>query len=254
MLTKRVIPCLDVADGRVVKGVQFQNLRDAGDPVATAKGYGDDGADELAVLDISASIEGRKTTSQLINQIASQVFIPLMVGGGISELEDIKQLLRAGADKVSINSAAVANPDFIRKAADAFGSQCITVALDVKRNDANNWKVYTHGGKRRTNLDALEWAQQVVKLGAGEILLTSMDNDGSLNGFDLELTRQISRAITVPVIASGGVGKLEHLADGITKGHADAVLAASIFHFNQYTIKQAKELLSKRGISVRFKI
>ncbi len=255
MLAKRIIPCLDVADGRVVKGVKFQELRDAGDPVEAAKRYGEAGADELAVLDISASEQGRKTTLDLVEKIASQVFIPLMVGGGISELKDIKALLRAGADKVSINTSAVLNPELIREAAAAFGSQCITVALDVKK-DSNNpkgdtWKVYTHGGKKETELDAIEWAARVTELGAGEILLTSMDNDGGLNGFDLEITSRISDKVSVPVIASGGVGNLEHLAEGVTRGKADAVLAASIFHFGTYSIQQAKQVMQKHGIPIR---
>ena len=253
MLATRIIPCLDVADGKIVKGTQFQNLRDAGDPVEAAKRYGEEGADELAVLDISASNEGRKTTIELVDLIASQVFIPLTVGGGISELDDIKTLLRAGADKVSINSAAVMNPEFVRQAAASFGSQCITIALDVKCSEAKPgaWEVYTHSGKRPTGLDAVAWAKRVVELGAGEILLTSMDRDGSKEGFDLEITRQVSEAVPVPVIASGGVGNLEHLVDGIVKGRADAVLAASIFHFKEYSIAEAKKLMSAQGIIVR---
>ena len=251
MFTKRIIPCLDVANGRIVKGVQFKNLRDAGDPVEAAKLYSNTGADEIAVLDISASIEERKTTIELIERIATEVFIPLTVGGGISEFKDIKNLLRAGADKVSINSAAVAKPEFISEAAAIFGSQCITVALDVKRDIGETWKVYTHGGKKRTDLDALSWANEAAKLGAGEILLTSMDRDGSMNGFDLEITRLISEAVDVPIIASGGVGKLEHLTEGIIKGKADAVLAASIFHFGTFSIMDAKEMMSRNGIPVR---
>ncbi len=251
MLAKRIIPCLDVADGRVVKGIKFQELRDAGDPVEAAKRYCEAGADELAVLDISASEEGRKTTLDLVERIASEVFIPLMVGGGISELKDIKALLRAGADKVSINTSAVLKPDLIRQAAETFGSQCITVAIDVKKDGAGGWKVFTHGGKKETDLDAIEWAEQVAQLGAGEILLTSMDNDGGLNGFDLDITSKISDKVSIPVIASGGVGNLQHLADGVTHGKADAVLAASIFHFGTYTIKQAKEVMQEAGIPVR---
>lgn len=252
MLAKRIIPCLDVADGRVVKGVKFQELRDAGDPVEAAKRYGEAGADELAVLDISASEQGRKTTLELVERIASEVFIPLMVGGGISELKDIKALLRAGADKVSINTSAVLNPELIREASAAFGSQCITVALDVKKDgESDSWKVYTHGGKKETQLDAIEWAEKVVQLGAGEILLTSMDNDGGLNGFDLDITSRISDKVSVPVIASGGVGNLQHLADGVTQGKADAVLAASIFHFGSFTIKEAKDVMSENGIAIR---
>ncbi len=251
MLAKRIIPCLDVADGRVVKGIQFQQLRDAGDPVEAAKRYGKAGADELAVLDISASEQGRKTTLDLVERIATEVFIPLMVGGGISELQDIKNLLRAGADKVSINTSAVLNPDFIREAAATFGSQCITVAIDVKKDDKGNWQVYTHGGKKETGLDAVEWAKKVTQLGAGEILLTSMDNDGGMDGFDLDITSKISSSVSIPVIASGGVGNLQHLADGVIHGKADAVLAASIFHFDNHSIKQAKEVMSAAGIPIR---
>lgn len=251
MLAKRIIPCLDVADGRVVKGIQFQQLRDAGDPVEAAKRYGKAGADELAVLDISASEQGRKTTLDLVERIATEVFIPLMVGGGISELQDIKNLLRAGADKVSINTSAVLNPDFIREAAATFGSQCITVAIDVKKDGKGSWQVYTHGGKKETGLDAVEWAKKVTQLGAGEILLTSMDNDGGMDGFDLDITSKISSSVSIPVIASGGVGNLQHLADGVIHGKADAVLAASIFHFDNHSIKQAKEVMSAAGIPIR---
>ena len=251
MLAKRIIPCLDVCNGRVVKGIKFKQLKDAGDPVEAARRYGESGADELAVLDISASEEGRKTTVNLIDKIASQVFIPLVVGGGISELNDIKMLLRAGADKVSINTAAVLNPNFVKEAADMFGRQCITVAIDVKYDSQDNWKVYTHGGKNKTTLDAIKWADRMADSGAGEILLTSMDNDGGLKGFDLEITRRISETIPIPVIASGGVGTLEHLAEGILKGKADAVLAASIFHFGAYSIIQAKDFMQSCGITMR---
>lgn len=251
MLAKRIIPCLDVKNGRVVKGVKFKQLRDAGDPVEAAKKYGEAGADELALLDISASDEGRKTTIKLVEAIASQVFIPLVVGGGISELRDIKTLLRAGADKVSINTVAILEPHFVAKAADSFGQQCITLAIDVKQDVPGNWKVYIYGGKQKTDIDAIEWAEKMSNAGAGEILLTSMDKDGGLNGFDLEITRKISERVAVPVIASGGVGSLEHLAQGITLGKADAVLAASIFHFGTYSITQAKEFMLSKGVEVR---
>jgi len=254
-LAKRIIPCLDVDKGRVVKGVQFVNIRDAGDPVEVARRYDEQGADELTFLDITASHEERDTMEHVVEAIASEVFIPLTVGGGIRELPDIRRMLNAGADKVAINTAAVNNPEFVREASDRFGSQCIVIAIDAKRvskeGDAPKWEVFTHGGRKATGIDAVEWAKQMVNYGAGEVLLTSMDRDGTKIGFDLELTRAISDAVIVPVIASGGVGNLDHLADGILEGHADAVLAASIFHFGEYTVEEAKRLMRKRGIEVR---
>lgn len=254
-LTKRIIPCLDVDQGRVVKGVNFVDIRDAGDPVEVAKRYNAQHADELTFLDISASHEGRGTTLDMVRRIAGEVFIPLTVGGGIRSCEDIRALLNAGADKVSINTAAVFNPEFVREAADRFGNQCIVVAIDAKRvsaeEDTPRWEIFTHGGRKPTGLDAIEWARKMVDYGAGELLVTSMDRDGTKAGFDLGLTHAISDAVSVPVIASGGVGNLEDLAAGITKGHADAVLAASIFHFGQHTISEAKECLAQHGITVR---
>ncbi len=250
MLAKRVIPCLDVDCGRVVKGVRFQEIRDAGDPVSAARHYDADGADEITFLDISASHEGRETMVSVVEAIASQVFIPLTVGGGVREIADIRRLLNAGADKVSINSAAVQRPDFIKEAADHFGAQCLVVAIDAKAVNGH-WEVFTHGGRRPTGLDAAEWAARMSAFGAGEILLTSMDRDGTRDGFDLPLTRAVSAAVTVPVIASGGVGTLAHLADGILEGHADAVLAASIFHFGEFTVGAAKRYMADRGIEVR---
>ena len=254
-LAKRIIPCLDVDDGRVVKGVQFVDIRDAGDPVEVAKRYNDAGADEITFLDITASHEGRDTTLHTVEQIASQVFIPLTVGGGVRTLEDIRNLLNAGADKVGINSAAVHNPEFVREAAERFGSQCIVVAIDAKKvsaeSEPNRWEIFTHGGRKPTGLDAVEWAKRMTDYGAGEILLTSMDRDGTKNGFDIALTRAISDAVPVPVIASGGVGNLQHLVDGVQQGGADAVLAASIFHFGEYTVPQAKAYMAERGIEVR---
>ncbi len=254
-LAKRIIPCLDVDKGRVVKGVNFENIRDAGDPVEVAKRYNDAGADEITFLDITASHEERDTTFDMVERIASQVFIPLTVGGGIRTLEDIRNLLNAGADKVSINSAAVHNPDFVKEAADKFGAQCIVIAIDAKSVGENRWEIFTHGGRKPTGIDAVEWAirmtQHDTNNGAGEILLTSMDRDGCKNGFDLGVTKVISDAVNVPVIASGGVGNLQHLADGIIQGHADAVLAASIFHFGEYSIRQAKEYMREQGILVR---
>jgi len=252
-LAKRIIPCLDVDRGRVVKGVRFVDIRDAGDPVEAARRYDEQGADELTFLDITASSDDRTTMIQVVEQVASQVFIPLTVGGGIRNLDDIQRLLHAGADKVSINTAAVFNPEFVRNAAERFGSQCIVVAIDAKKVADNplKWEIYTHGGRRATGLDAIEWSQRMAAFGAGEILLTSMDRDGTRNGFDLALTRAIANAVTIPVIASGGVGCLDHLVDGIIEGHADAVLAASIFHFGEYTITQAKQALAARGIEVR---
>ena len=236
-LAKRIIPCLDVDKGRVVKGVNFVGIRDAGDPVEIAKRYNDQGADEITFLDITASHEERATTVHMVEAIAEQVFIPLTVGGGIRELVDIRNMLNAGADKVSINSAAVYNPDFVRAAADKFGSQCIVVAIDAKQVADNRWEIFTHGGRKPTGINAVEWAVKMAEFGAGEILLTSMDRDGVKTGFDLGVTKAISDAINIPVIASGGVGNLEHLAEGVLKGGADAVLAASIFHFGEYTVQ-----------------
>lgn len=254
-LAKRIIPCLDVENGRVVKGVQFLDIRDAGDPVEVAKRYDEQGADEITFLDITATHEGRETMVHTVERMASQVFIPLTVGGGIRTCEDIRTMLNAGADKVSINSAAVTNPDFVRQAAERFGSQCIVVAIDAKKVSAegepDKWEIFTHGGRKPTGLDAVEWAKKMVALGAGEILLTSMDQDGVKNGYDLGVTRAISEAVNVPIIASGGVGNLEHLVDGVLKGKADAVLAASIFHFNEYSIPEAKAYMRERGIEVR---
>jgi cyclase len=269
MLAKRIIPCLDVTGGRVVKGVNFVALRDAGDPVEIAARYNDQGADELTFLDITATSDGRDVILHIIEAVASQVFIPLTVGGGVRSVADVRRLLNAGADKVSFNSAAVANPEVIREASDKYGSQCIVVAIDAKRRAAAQpaqpqgadpaaaphaepgWDVYTHGGRKNTGLDAVAWARRMAELGAGEILLTSMDRDGTKSGFDLALTRAVSDAVPVPVIASGGVGTLEHLADGITQGGADAVLAASIFHYGEFSVAQAKALMAQRGILVR---
>ncbi len=255
MLAKRIIPCLDVAEGRVVKGVQFLGLRDAGDPVEIARRYDAEGADELTFLDISASHEGRETMVHVVEQVAAQVFIPLTVGGGIRTVADVRRLLNAGADKVSINTAAVTNPDFVREASDKVGSQCIVVAIDAKRVSAEGeplrWEIFTHGGRKPTGLDAIEWARKMVDYGAGELLVTSMDRDGTRAGFDLELMARISAAVEVPVIASGGVGNLDHLTEGVLKGKADAVLAASIFHFGEYSVHQAKEHMARAGIEVR---
>ena len=250
-LAKRIIPCLDVENGRVVKGVNFVDIRDAGDPVEVSKRYNDQGADEITFLDITASHEGRDTTIHTVERIASEVFIPLTVGGGIRTVEDIRRMLNAGADKVGINTAAIDNPDFVKQAAERFGSQCIVVAIDAKQQDAGHWEIFTHGGRKPTGIDAVEWARKMVANGAGEILLTSMDRDGTKNGFDLELTRAISDAVPVPVIASGGVGNLDHLVEGVTEGCADAVLAASIFHFAEYSIPEAKRFMADRGIEVR---
>lgn len=249
-LAKRIIPCLDVTDGRVVKGVNFLELRDAGDPVEIARRYDEQGADELTFLDITASSDNRGLILHIIEQVASQVFIPLTVGGGIRQVEDVRRLLNAGADKVSINTSAVLNPQLVADAAGRFGSQCIVVAIDGKRV-GDHWEVFTHGGRKPTGLDAVEWAQRMVALGAGELLLTSMDRDGTKIGFDLEFTRAISDAVEVPIIASGGVGNLEHLVDGVQQGGADAVLAASIFHFGEYTVREAKQHMSASGIEVR---
>ena len=254
-LAKRIIPCLDVAAGRVVKGVQFVDIRDAGDPVEVARRYDEQGADEITFLDITASHEERDTTLHTVEKMASHVFIPLTVGGGIRKLEDIRNLLNAGADKVSINTAAVFNPEFVGEAAAKFGAQCIVVAIDAKQVSAPGeplrWEIFTHGGRKPTGLDAVAWAQRMVALGAGEILLTSMDRDGTKNGFDLPLTSTISDAVPVPVIASGGVGNLQHLADGVTQGKADAVLAASIFHFGEYSVRDAKQFMAAQGIEMR---
>lgn len=250
-LTKRIIPCLDVRNGRVVKGVKFVDLRDAGDPVEIAIAYNNAGADEICFLDITASYENRGTMIEVVKRTAEHVFIPLTVGGGIRTLNDIDALLRAGADKVSINTAAVSNPEFVKESAERFGSQCTVVAIDAKRAEEGKWIVYTHGGRKPTDKDAIEWAKRMDECGAGEILLTSMDRDGTRDGYDLELTRAIVDAVRIPVIASGGVGTLEHLYDGIIKGGADAVLAASIFHFGEYSIREAKEYLKNRCIAVR---
>ena len=251
MLAKRIIPCLDVTAGRVVKGVSFVNLRDAGDPVEIAHRYNDQGADELTFLDITASSDGRDLILPIIEAVASQVFIPLTVGGGVRKLEDVRRLLNAGADKISINTSAVQNPQLVADASARHGAQCIVVAIDAKQTAPGQWQVFTHGGRTATGLDVVEWAKRVEALGAGEILLTSMDRDGQKNGFDLGVTRAVSDAVSIPVIASGGVGNLEHLADGVLQGHADAVLAASIFHFGEYTVRQAKELMAARGIEMR---
>ncbi len=254
-LAKRIIPCLDVENGRVVKGVQFLDIRDAGDPVDVAKRYDEQGADEITFLDITATHEGRDTMVHTVEKMASQVFIPLTVGGGIRTCEDIRTMLNAGADKVSINSAAIYNPEFVREAAERFGSQCIVVAIDAKKvsqeGEANRWEIFTHGGRKPTGIDAVEWAVKMVELGAGEILLTSMDQDGVKNGYDLGVTRAISEAVNVPIIASGGVGNLQHLVDGVKEGGADAVLAASIFHFGEFTVPQAKAFMAEQGIEVR---
>lgn len=256
-LAKRIIPCLDVDNGRVVKGVQFVDIRDAGDPVEIARRYDQEGADEITFLDITASHEQRDTMVHVVEQVAGEVFIPLTVGGGIREPADIRRMLNAGADKVAINTAAVFNPDFVREAADQFGSQCIVVAIDAKQVEDDTqtgeprWEIFTHGGRKPTGIDAIEWASRMVEYGAGEILLTSMDRDGTRNGFDLALTRAVSEAVDVPVIASGGVGNLEHLAEGVLQGQADAVLAASIFHFGEYTIAEAKQHMARQGIEMR---
>ncbi|WP_435750500.1 imidazole glycerol phosphate synthase subunit HisF [Thauera sp. AutoDN2] len=251
MLAKRIIPCLDVKSGRVVKGVNFVELRDAGDPVEIARRYDEQGADEITFLDITASSDDRDIILHVVEQVAEQVFIPLTVGGGVRVVEDVRRLLNAGADKVSMNTAAVNNPQLVNDASSKVGSQCIVVAIDAKQTAPGKWEVFTHGGRNNTGLDAIEWARKVESLGAGEILLTSMDRDGTKSGFDLALTRAVSDAVRIPVIASGGVGTLEHLAEGVSEGRADAVLAASIFHFGQHTVREAKELMRARGIEVR---
>ncbi len=254
-LAKRIIPCLDCDKGRVVKGVKFLDIRDAGDPVEISKRYSDAGADEITFLDITASHEGRETTVHTVEAIAGQVFIPLTVGGGIRTLDDIRTMLNAGADKVSINTAAVFNPDFVREAAERFGSQCIVVAMDAKKvslpGDVDRWEIFTHGGRKATGIDAVEWAKRMVSYGAGEILLTSMDRDGTKSGFDLALNRAVSDSVSVPIIASGGVGNLQDLVDGVLTGHADAVLAASIFHFGEFSIQEAKRYMADKGITMR---
>ncbi|NIB39662.1 imidazole glycerol phosphate synthase subunit HisF [Pseudomaricurvus alkylphenolicus] len=254
-LAKRIIPCLDVDNGRVVKGVNFVGIRDAGDPVEIAQRYNEQGADEITFLDITATHEGRDTTVHTVEQIASEVFIPLTVGGGIRTVDDIRTMLNAGADKVSINSAAVKNPEFVREASERFGAQCIVVAIDAKRVSADGepgkWEIFTHGGRKPTGIDAVQWAVKMAEYGAGEILLTSMDRDGTKNGFDLGVTRAISDAVSVPVIASGGVGELQHLVDGVVEGRADAVLAASIFHFGEYSVPEAKRFMQQQGVEVR---
>jgi cyclase len=250
-LAKRIIPCLDVKDGRVVKGVRFVQLRDAGDPVETARAYSREGADEVVFLDITASIEKRKTIMEVAKRTAEVVFIPFTVGGGIREIEDIRLLLKSGADKVSLNTAAVENPGVVKEAAEKFGSQCVVVAIDGKRTDEGKWEVYTYGGTRPTGKDAVEWAKEVEDLGAGEILLTSMDADGTKAGYDLPLTRAISEAVSIPVIASGGAGSPEHMYEALTEGKADAALAASIFHYGEYSIREVKEYLKERGVPVR---
>jgi cyclase len=259
VLCKRVIPCLDVADGRVKKGVRFKELRDAGDPVAVAAAYDAQGADEICYLDISASAEGRATTLDVVRATAERVFLPLTVGGGVRSVDDVRQLLLAGADKAGINTAAVADPDLVRRAADAFGNQAIVVAVDARRDpaappEAMRWEVFTHGGRKPTGIDALAWCERMAAAGAGEILLTSMDRDGTRDGFDLALTRAVADRVPVPVIASGGVGTLEHLYEGISEGHAEAVLAASIFHFGEFTVEQAHEYLRARGVPVRDRV
>ena len=253
-LSKRIIPCLDVDKGRVVKGVQFVDIRDAGDPVEVARRYNEQGADEITFLDITASHEGRDTTLETVERMAGEVFIPLTVGGGVREIMDIRNLLNAGADKVAINSAAIFNPDFVGEAAQRFGRQCIVVAIDAKQvewGEHPRWEIFTHGGRKPTGIDAIGWAKKMTNLGAGEILLTSMDRDGTKNGFDLDLTSRVSDSISVPVIASGGVGNLQHLADGVTLGKADAVLAASIFHFSEHSVLEAKQFMAEQGINVR---
>lgn len=251
MLSKRIIPCLDVKDGRVVKGVNFVNLRDAGDPVEIAKQYSREGADEITFLDITASHEGRNIMIDVVEKTASEVFVPLTVGGGVRTIEDVRNLLLAGADKVAINTAAVNNPEFVKEASDKFGSQCIVVAIDARSNGDSSWEVFTHGGRKPTGIDAVQWALKMQEFGAGEILLTSMDRDGTKEGYDLNLTSTISEKVIIPVIASGGAGNLEHLCDGVKTGKADAVLVASIFHYGEYKISEAKEYMAKNDIVIR---
>ncbi len=251
MVSKRIIPCLDVKDGRVVKGVRFVNLRDAGDPVEVAKKYSEEGADEITFLDITASHEKRGTMIDVVERTASEVFVPLTVGGGLRTVEDVRELLLAGADKITINTAAIADPDFVRRASDKFGSQCIVVAIDARRRNNGGWEVFTHGGRNPTGIDAVGWAAKMEEFGAGEILLTSMDRDGTEDGYDLELTKAISETVGIPVIASGGAGRLEHLLEAVEAGRADAVLCASIFHYGKYSINEAKEFLSEKGVLVR---
>ncbi|RNC29441.1 MAG: Imidazole glycerol phosphate synthase subunit HisF [Candidatus Dichloromethanomonas elyunquensis] len=251
MLAKRIIPCLDVHEGRVVKGTNFIHLRDAGDPVELAAVYDKEGADELVFLDISASVEGRETMVEVVRRTAEEVFIPFTIGGGLRTVEDIRRMLRAGADKVSLNTAAVQNPNLIQEGAFAFGSQCIVVAIDARKAGEGRWEVYIHGGRTPTGIDVVDWARKVEELGAGEILLTSMDRDGTKEGYDNELNKTVSKAVSIPLIASGGVGTLEHMAEGLTNGEADAVLAASIFHYREYSIAEAKEYLRKKGLPVR---
>lgn len=250
-LAKRIIPCLDVDNGRVVKGVKFVDIRDAGDPVEVARRYDEQGADEITFLDITASADNRDTIVHVVERVAEQVFIPLTVGGGVRSVADVRRLLNAGADKVSINTAAVTRPELVKEAADHFGSQCIVVAIDARQAGPNRWEVFTHGGRKPTGIDAVAWARRMADYGAGEILLTSMDRDGTRNGFDIALTRAVCDAVPIPVIASGGVGSLDHLVQGIVDGHADAVLAASIFHFGEYTVAQAKERMAAAGIEMR---
>lgn len=254
-LAKRIIPCLDVRNGRVVKGVNFVGIRDAGDPVEIAERYNREGADEITFLDITASSDDRETIVHVVEDVAAEIFIPLTVGGGIRKVEDVRRMLNAGADKVAINTAAVFNPDLVKEATDYFGSQCIVVAIDAKRvseeDEPLKWEIFTHGGRKGTGIDAIEWSKKMADYGAGELLVTSMDRDGTKIGFDLELTRTISEAVDIPVIASGGVGNLQHMADGVTKGKADAVLAASIFHFSEYTIGETKEFMADQGIEMR---
>jgi cyclase len=256
VLAKRIIPCLDVDDGRVVKGVKFVDIRDAGDPVEIAKRYDAEGADEITFLDITASSDERSTMAQVVEQVASQVFIPLTVGGGIRSVPDIRRMLNAGADKVGINTAAVKRPELVKEAADKVGSQCIVLSIDAKKvstpEQSDRWEIFTHGGRTPTGIDAVEWAIRMTEYGAGELLLTSMDRDGTKIGFDLELTRTISEAVSIPVIASGGVGNLDHLCEGVTEGKADAVLAASIFHFGEYTVQQAKQAMQAQNIPIRY--
>ncbi len=250
-LAKRIIPCLDVNNGRVVKGVQFVDIRDAGDPVEVARRYNEEGADEITFLDITASSDNRETIIQVVEQVASEVFIPLTVGGGIRTVDDVRRMLLAGADKVAINTAAVFNPELVKAASDSIGSQAIVVAIDAKSTGEGKWEIFTHGGRKSTGIDAIEWARKMTDYGAGEILLTSMDRDGTKIGFDNELTHAVAQAVTIPVIASGGVGNLQHLVDGVKKGGADAVLAASIFHFAEYSIGEAKRFMAEQGVEVR---